>query len=91
MSVLNRKQQGVIPIAALTAKGDLVDLKTALNEGLDAGLTVNEIKEVLVQLYAYSGFPRSLNRISTFMSVIAEREQKGIKDEIGRCKSTSCR
>lgn len=87
MSVLNRKQQGIIPIAALTAKGDLVNLKTALNEGLDAGLTVNEIKEVLVQLYAYSGFPRSLNGINTFMSVIAEREQKGIKDEIGKDSS----
>ncbi|KJS29540.1 MAG: hypothetical protein VR64_20520 [Desulfatitalea sp. BRH_c12] len=39
----------------------------ALNQGLDAGLTVNEIKEILVQLYAYAGFPRSLNAIGTFM------------------------
>lgn len=84
MTILEKKQQGIIPIAAFTAKGDLVNLKTALNEGLDAGLTVNEIKELLVQLYAYSGFPRSLNGINTFMSVMAEREQKGIKDETGK-------
>jgi 4-carboxymuconolactone decarboxylase len=83
-SSLNTKQQGIVTIAAFTAKGDLERLKTVLNEGLDAGLTVNEIKEILVQMYAYCGFPRSLNGISTFMSVMKEREAKGIKDELGR-------
>ncbi len=81
---LNAKQEKIVTIAAFTAKGDLDKLKAALNEGLDAGLTVNEIKEVLVQMYAYTGFPRSLNGIGTFMSVTEERQKKGIKDEIGR-------
>ena len=81
---LNAKQRAIIPIAAFTANGDIANLKTALNEGLDAGLTVNEIKEILVQLYAYAGFPRSLNGIGTFMTVIDERQKKGIKDEIGK-------
>jgi len=81
---LNAKQQKIVTIAAFTANGDLDKLKAALNEGLDAGLTVNEIKEVLVQMYAYAGFPRSLNGIGTFMSVLEEREQKGIKDELGK-------
>jgi 4-carboxymuconolactone decarboxylase len=81
---LNAKQRAIIPIAAFTANGDLAKLKTALNEGLDAGLTVNEIKEVLVQLYAYAGFPRSLNGIGTFMTVMDERGKKGIKDEMGK-------
>lgn len=81
---LSSKRQGIIPIAAFTAKGDLEKLKVSLNEGLDAGLTVNEIKEILVQLYAYSGFPRSLNGIGTFMGVMEERQKKGVKDETGR-------
>nr|WP_197089594.1 carboxymuconolactone decarboxylase family protein [Bacillus sp. SA1-12] len=81
---LNAKQQNIVTIAAFTAKGDLSQLKTALNEGLDAGLTVNEIKEVLVQMYAYAGFPRSLNGINTLMEVIEERQANGIKDEIGK-------
>ena len=38
---LNARQKGIVPIAALTASGDMQKLKTALNEGLDAGLTVN--------------------------------------------------
>ena len=45
---LSAKQQSIIPIAAYTAKGELQDLKSALNEGLDAGLSVNEIKETIV-------------------------------------------
>lgn len=84
MSTLDGKQQKIVPIAAFTATGSLENLKTALNEGLDAGLSINEIKEVLVQMYAYTGFPRSLNAITTFMDVLKERELKGIKDEIGQ-------
>jgi 4-carboxymuconolactone decarboxylase len=81
---LSPKQQSIVTISAFTANGDQEKLKTALNEGLDAGLTVNEIKEILVQLYAYTGFPRSLNGINTFIGVMEEREQKGIKDELGK-------
>ncbi len=60
---LNSKHQSIVPIAAFTAKGDLAGLQKALSDGLDAGLTVNEVKEVLVQLYAYVGLPRSLNAL----------------------------
>jgi 4-carboxymuconolactone decarboxylase len=81
---LNAKQHSIIPIAAFTANGDLEKLRPALHAGLDAGLTVNEIKEILVQMYAYAGFPRSLNGIHTFMAVMDERQAKGIKDEMGR-------
>src|SRR5919199_5889917 len=81
---LNARQQSIVTIAAFTANGDMDDLSTALNEGLDAQLTVNEIKEVLVQLYAYAGFPRSLNALNAFMSVLKAREEKGIKDAAGR-------
>ncbi len=81
---LNAKQGKIVTIAAFTANGHLQKLKTALNEGLDAGLTINEIKEILVQMYAYTGFPRSLNGINTFIGVLEEREQKGIKDKLGK-------
>ncbi len=81
---LSTKQQGIIPIAAFTANGDLARLQVALNEGLDAGLTINEIKEILVQMYAYAGFPRSLNGINTFIGVLDERQQRGIRDVPGK-------
>lgn len=81
---LSAKQQSIVAIAALTATGDLQNLRRALTGGLDAGLTVNEIKDVLVQMYAYCGFPRSLNGINTFMAVLEERKGKGIKDTEGK-------
>ena len=84
LHALNQKQQCIIPIAAFTAEGDIDRLKPALNQGLDAGLTVNEIKEVLVHLYAYAGFPRSLNALSAFMGVVDERKAKGIEDVVGK-------
>ena len=81
---LNQRQRCIIPIAAFTASGDIERLNPALNKGLDDGLTVNEIKEVLVHLYAYTGFPRSLNALSAFMGVVDERKAKGIVDTVGR-------
>lgn len=80
---LSAKQQSIVQIAALTAKGELEALKPALNKGLDAGLTVNEIKEVLVHLYAYCGFPRSIRGLQTFMEVLDERKAKGMNDKTG--------
>ena len=80
---LNKKQHSIIKIAAVTAKGDLAKLKTELNSGLDSGLTVNQIKEVLVHLYAYCGFPRSIRGLQTFMTVLEERKAKGIMDTTG--------
>lgn|SRR5690554_3246348 len=80
---LTVKQQSFVPIAAFTAKGELQKLKGALNEGLDAGLTINEIKEAIVHLYAYCGFPRSIRGLQTFMEVLDERKAKGIIDEMG--------
>ncbi len=82
--ILSPQEQALVKISALTATGNIEQLKTHLSEGLDAGLTVNEIKEALVQLYAYCGFPRSLNGISAFMAVSEERKAKGIKDKVGK-------
>ena len=63
MTGLTARQQALAPIAAITVTGDQDRLRGALSAGLDAGLTIAEIKEILVQLYAYAGFPRSLNAL----------------------------
>ena len=84
IKALSTQQQSIIPIAAFTASGNLEKLKSALHAGLDAGLTVNEIKEILVHLYAYTGFPRSLNALTTFMAVMNERQAQVIEDEVGK-------
>lgn len=81
---LNAQEQGLVAISALTATGDLEKLKTELHVALDARLSINEIKEALTQLYAYCGFPRSLNALGTFQSVLNDRKSKGITDKEGK-------
>lgn len=83
-TALSPRQQSIAVVAALTARGDLQHLQPALAKGLDAGLTVNELKEVLVHLYAYCGFPRSIRGLQTLMAVLDERKQRGITDPTGR-------
>ena len=80
---LTARQQAIVPIAAFAAAGDIAKLNAALNQGLDAGLTVSDAKEVLVQLYAYAGFPRSLNALGELMKVLEARKQRGIQDAPG--------
>jgi 4-carboxymuconolactone decarboxylase len=84
---LSPRQQAIVPIAAFAAAGDISRLGTALNQGLDAGLTVSDAREVLVQLYAYAGFPRSLNALAELMTVLEARKQRGIQDAPGRVPS----
>ena len=70
-------------IACDEAKGDLVALESAIHNGLEAELTVSQIKEALSQLYAYTGFPRSLNALGTLQRVIGDRQAKGVKVIMG--------
>lgn len=82
--VLTARQQAIVAVASYTGKGDLEHLKSALTQALEAGMTINEINEVLIHAYAYCGFPRSLRAIQTFMQVVDERKADGINDPVGR-------
>ena len=81
---LTKQQREIASIAAAGATGDLLQLNAALEQGLDAGLTISDAKEILVQLYAYAGFPRSLNSLGELMKVLETRRQRGIADPPGR-------
>lgn len=81
---LTARQQSIPLITAAAATGNLPKLDIALDRGLDAGLSISEAKEILVQLYAYAGFPRSLNALGELMKVVDARRQQGIEDAPGR-------
>ena len=63
-------------IACVEAKGNLIALESAIHSGLEAELTVSQIKEALSQLYAYTGFPRSLNALGVLQNVVESRKSK---------------
>ena len=80
---LSQQEEKLIAISAHAAKGDMDGLKAAIHAGLDAGLSVGEIKEILVQLYAYCGFPRSLNALACLMAETQARAASGKQDAPG--------
>jgi len=84
VNALSVQQQAIAPITAAAAVGDMPRLNAALEQGLDAGLTISDVKELLVQLYAYAGFPRSLNALGEAMKVLQARRQRGVQDALGR-------
>ena len=66
---LTVKELALVDIGAATARGEQEQLAEAFKAGFAAGLTLNEAKEVVGQLYAYCGFPRALNAAATLMTV----------------------
>ncbi len=74
------KYQLFAAAAAFTATGDTAALPASLQKALDAKLSISELRDALVQLYAYCGFPRSLTALSVLLSLVNERKTKGIKD-----------
>ena len=59
--------------AAWAAKGDLKHLETAVPQALDHGVTINELKDAFAQLYAYTGFPRSLNALGVLEKILNDQ------------------
>ena len=80
-SSLSVEEKSVAAVSAAAARGNYTALKTALTQGLDAGVDVNTFKEILVQLYAYGGFPASLNSLETLRTLVNER---GNTDKTGK-------
>lgn len=81
---LTERQLLLCACASLEAQGDMQRLDSAIRKALDGGVTVNELKEAFSQLYAYTGFPRSLNALGTLQKVLSDRKANGINDNEGK-------
>lgn len=82
-AMLSLKEKSIVEISAFISTGDTDKLYDAINAGLDKGLTICEIKEVMVQMYAYCGFPRALNALNIMMRTVEERKSAGKNDVEG--------
>ena len=76
---LTERQKGLAACACLMAQGDMTRLEPAVRMALDKGVTINELKETFSQLYAYTGFPRSLNALGVLNKVLEASPQGGLK------------
>ena len=70
---LTERQKGLAACACLMAQGDLTRLENEIRTALDNGVTINELKEAFSQLYADTGFPRSLNALGMLGKVLENR------------------
>jgi 4-carboxymuconolactone decarboxylase len=71
---LDLKSKEIAIIAALTALGNAQpQLKFHINAGLNIGLTEIEIKETILLMSVYAGFPAALNGTAVLKEVIKER------------------
>ncbi|MGF1846539.1 carboxymuconolactone decarboxylase family protein [Vibrio lentus] len=71
---LDLKSREIATVAALTALGNCApQLKVHLNAALNVGCSEEEIKEVILQMSVYAGFPSALNGMFVFKEVLAER------------------
>ena len=73
---LTAKENAIVDIGAWTARGEQDKLGAAFKAGFEAGLTLNEAKELVGQLYAYCGFPRALNAAGTLQRVVESSKLK---------------
>ena len=85
---LTDKQLAMVPIAFYATRGDLVQLKPALAQGLASGLTVNELREIFAHQYAYAGFPRALNGLLTYRICSKNVPNKAYKTHRAMHRST---
>lgn len=76
---LTERQKGLAACACLMAQGDMSRLESAVRQALDDGVTINELKEAFSQLYAYTGFPRSLNALGVLNAVLENRSEKWLE------------
>ena len=79
LSPLSPLDAAIADIGAAIARGEQDKLASAFTEAFDAGLTLDQAKEVVGQLYAYCGFPRALNAATTLQRVV--ESQKSAKPE----------
>jgi 4-carboxymuconolactone decarboxylase len=70
---LKPRDRQLATIAALTALGTAQpQLRSHIKAGLAAGLTREEIVEVLMQMAVYAGFPAAMNGLAAAKEVFAE-------------------
>ncbi len=70
---LDLKTREIATVAALTALGNCQpQLKVHLQAALNVGCSEQEIKEVIIQMAGYAGFPAALNGMFAFKEVLSE-------------------
>ena len=72
---LTTRDRELAAVAALVALGRSSQIPQHLRASLKAGISPDELREVILQTATIAGFPPAMNAMSTLRSVLAERER----------------
>jgi 4-carboxymuconolactone decarboxylase len=76
---LDLRTRQIATVAALTALGNApVQLRAHIDMALNAGCTRDELKEVIIQMAVYAGFPAALNGMAEALEVFQARDGTGL-------------
>ncbi|MDD1724425.1 MAG: carboxymuconolactone decarboxylase family protein [Methanospirillum sp.] len=71
--IIDNKTKEQAVVAALTAMGTAApQLRVHIHAALHVGCTPEEIREIIIQMSGYAGFPATLNAMGTLMEVLKE-------------------
>jgi 4-carboxymuconolactone decarboxylase len=71
---LSTRDREIAAVATLVALGRSSQLPQHLRASLKAGITAEELREVVLQTATIAGFPPAMNAMSQLKSVLAERD-----------------
>lgn len=89
LKTLDNKSKEIVAVSSLIAQGAIPQLKVHLNGALNTGSSINEIKEVILQMSVYCGFPKCINAMNALREVLNERIAKGTTDTEGKTVSNN--
>ena len=68
---LSKRDRSLVTVAALIAGGNTEQLTNHLARAKDNGLTESELKEVIIHLAFYAGWPRAMSAITVAKNVFS--------------------
>jgi 4-carboxymuconolactone decarboxylase len=71
---LSLRDRELAAVATLVALGRSSQIPQHLRAALKAGVTADELREVILQTAAITGFPTAMNATSTLKTILAEHE-----------------
>lgn len=88
LNKLHNKSKEIVAISSLIAQRAIPEMKVHFNGALNTGNSINEIKEIILQMTGYVGFPKSICAMNKFREVLEERQKQGIIDVEGESVET---
>jgi 4-carboxymuconolactone decarboxylase len=71
---LTTRERQIASVAALVATGRSSQLPVHLRSSLKAGLSIEELQEVIIQTATIAGFPPAMNAWSTLKTIASDRD-----------------